>query len=713
MAGNYFDQFDQSGNYFDRFDARPASVKAGEELNSIPRQLGLTARYGVEALGKGLEIGSEPLRYLTDRLTGQTGKTKPAGVLASELADAVGLPKPQGANERVIGDATRMGFEALGLSSASRAAGGMASDALQFVGERATPVAQAISQRLFQQLGQNQGAQVAAAGGAGLAGGSSREAGGTPGMQAGAALIGSVLGGLTPGGIGGGVNAVKTAFNKLTPQQLDAQITTILSRADVDYSQIPAAAQRALRNDLASALRAGQEVDAEAVRRLADFRTVGATPTRGMVSQNPVQITREQNLAKIGANSSDEGLSGLALLQNQNNATLIRNLNDQGATRGNLQAAGETVNGAILGRQAGLRATERSAWDAARSAPGYTQPIEANVISGINRALGEEGMMPFLNPTISRYMEAFQTGQQPFTPQAYRNLQSMLSNEMSKGGNEAAAAGIARTALMRSELRPITNPGGIDFGNIPITSDMATRLRALDAQPGQAIDAVNQARGATRAAYAYEDSSPLVRSVLSDGASGDPARIAKRFVVGGTANEAEMLAREVGDAGRGPIRDAILAHMKEKALNGATDEVGKFSQSAYNKAMREIGDRKLALFFSPEEIGQLRAVGRVASYAQVQPVGSAVNNSNSGALMVGKAYDAIKGVAGMIPGAGPVAAGLLDITLGNPTKSAAQWMAQRNAQKLLPGLLAPQEQVPMAQNLLLPGLAVGGLLTGP
>ena len=54
--------------------------------------------------------------------------------------------------------------------------------------------------------------------------------------------------------------------------------------------------------------------------------------------------------------------------------------------------------------------------------------------------------MPFMHPKISAYIDAFQTGAQPFTPQAYRNLQSMLANEISKGGNEGAAARIARRA---------------------------------------------------------------------------------------------------------------------------------------------------------------------------------------------------------------------------------------------------------------------------
>ena len=61
--------------------------------------------------------------------------------------------------------------------------------------------------------------------------------------------------------------------------------------------------------------------------------------------------------------------------------------------------------------------------------------------------------MPFMNPTISKYMQAFQEGQQ-FTPQAYRNLQSMLAREVSKGGNEGAAAGLARRILEDADLRP-------------------------------------------------------------------------------------------------------------------------------------------------------------------------------------------------------------------------------------------------------------------
>lgn len=686
----------------------PASVSAGKAINanvnSIPRQLGLTARYAIEGPAQALQVVTEPLRYFTDKLlpdrggvsnlvTGQAAppKSTPLGVQATKFADFLGLPSPETANERVIGDAAKM-------VAGAGALGGSAQMGAKLPGMVGT---------VMEGLAANPTQQLGAATGAGLAGGASREAGGSPLTQAGASLIGGIAGGLAPGAVQGVVNAGRRMLSPaMTPQQLDVQLSTILDKTGTDFSQLPGNVQQSLRTQLKDSLQAGRELDPAAVRRLADFATVGATPTRGMVSQNPVQITREQNLAKMAANSSDDSLSGLPLLQNQNNNVLISRLNDLGASRGvEPVTAGRVVNSSVLGQQEALRGAERAAWNEARNSPGYTQPIYPAGLNAINRALGDEGMMPFMNPTISRYMEAFQNGSQPFTPQAYRNLQSMLSNEMAAGGNAAAAAGIARRALESTPMQPITNVRGIDFGNLPSTAGQAAAMRAFDGQPAASIEAVNAARNATRAAYAFEDSSPLVRSVLSNGRSSDPQRIAQQFVIGGTADEARTVAEQVGPAGRAVIRDALINQIKQKALNGAADETGKISQAALNRAVNQIGDEKLRFFFSPEELSQLRAVGRVASYMQVQPVGSAVNNSNSGALVLGRGMDLLNGVAGKIPfGKTAVIDPLRNINIS---------ISQRQAQNVVPGLLAPVEKPPLGPSLLLPGAAVGGGLLSP
>lgn len=650
-------------------------------LSDIPRQLGLTARYALEGPAQAAQVFTEPIAGLM-RMGGIA--TKPLGEVAAGLADSIGLPKPETAQERVVGDATRLVAGSGGLI-------GSAGQIAKLPGMAGTVGAG---------LAANPVQQLSSAAGAGVMGGLSREGGGTELQQAGSALIGGVVGGMVPGAANAALTAGRKLLNAgMTPQAMDIQISGALQRAGMDYSQVPERARQAMRAEMASALKAGRELDPEAVRRLAEFRTLGVTPTRGMVTQDPVQITREMNLAKIGANSADGELQGLARVQNQNNARLIQVMNEQGASRGNAAQAGDALTSAVIGRREGLRSAEQAAWDAAKASPGYRAPVSAQPLSAINAALGDEGLMPFMNPTISRYMEAFQTGQQPFTPQAYRNLQSMLSREVAKGGNEGAAAGLAQRILRDADLRPA---GFADTNNTLVTQGVAAGMRAADGAADDAISAVNRARQATRQAYAYEESSPLVRSVLSGGASSDPERIATRYIIGGTANEARDVLAQLGPQGSQVVKDALIANLKEKALSGSADEVGKFSQSAFNRALNKIGDRKLSLLFTEEELGRLRMTGRVASYAQNQPVGSAVNSSNSGSLVVGQALDMLRNV----PILGP--------NIAQPLQNLNVSIQQRAAQNVLPGLLASQPKQPLLPGLITPGIGFsGGLLSAP
>ena len=379
-------------------DKKPVAIKAGSALNDIPRQIGLTARYGMEGLGNAAQLVTEPLRYVTDRATGSTGKTVPMGVLATQGADWLGLPKPQGANERVVGEATKLMAGAGGTTAAASLAK-PATTALQFVSKNAEPIYQGVSAKLLQMFAANPLQQVSSAAGAGLAGGASKEAGGSPLMQGAASLVGGVVGGKAPDIAQGTASLAKRLFNVgLSQNQLDVKISDVLRRTGVDYSQVPERIKQSLRQEMSGALNTDKELNPEAVSRLLAFREAGVTPTRGMISQNPVQITKEQNLAKMGANSSDSGLQGLSLVQNRNNNQLIGNLNTLGADRGNVLNAGERVTSSVFGTQAGLRGTEQAAWDAAKSSPGYRQPISAQAISDINGALGEQGLMPFMNP---------------------------------------------------------------------------------------------------------------------------------------------------------------------------------------------------------------------------------------------------------------------------------------------------------------------------
>lgn len=645
--------------------------EAGQSLNrglsDIPRQFGLTARYALEGPAQAAQIVTEPIAGLM-RWAGIP--TRPLGEIASGAADAMGLPKPQTAQERVVGDATRLVAGTGGVLGASRAIA-------QLPGMVGTVGAG---------MAANPTAQLTSATGAGVMGGLSREGGGNEMQQAGAALIGGVAGGMVPGAANAAVNAGKRLFNRLTPQQMDVQISQVLQRAGMDYSQVPERARQSLRAQMQDALRAGQELDPAAVRRLAEFQTIGATPTRGMVTQDPVRITQEMNLAKMGANAGDDGLQGLARVQNQNNTRLINVMNEAGANRGDPFAAGQRAIGAIQAQDEAMAGRVSNLYQQARDTSGRSAALDGAAFTRTANQMLDEGLLGgALPPDVANHLNRIAKGEVPFTVDYAEQLKTRIAalQRATNDGSARMALGTVRRALDEAPLSSIA------------PNDAAGGVVA-PALGRKSIDAFNQARQAARQRFGWQESARPIEAALN---GAQPDDFVQKFVIRGTVADASALAKNAPTA---EVKNAILAHLKDKALGGSADEVGKFSQSAYNKALNQIGDRKLSLFFSPEELTQLRTVGRVASYMQNQPVGSAVNNSNSGALLLGKGIDLLN----KLPGG--------QTFLGQPLQNINISMQQRAAENVLPGLLASQPRPPMTSGLLAPAAAFsGGLLAPP
>jgi hypothetical protein len=679
------------GNGYDTSGLDPA-VAAGQVINksidSIPRQLGLTARYGIEGLANTAQLVSEPIRAITDRLGGSVGKTKPAGALASGFADWMGLPKPETPTERVVGDASRL----VAGTAMTMGAGNLA----QKGGE--------IAKNLGGFFTQNPISQISSAAGAGLAGGASREAGGSETGQ----VLASVAGGIGGASLAGLGQGLVTQANKLknvlmSPQQMDMKISEVLQKSGVDYSQVPERTRQALRAEMAGSLKAGKELDPGAVSRLLDFQQNGLTPTRGMLTLDPVQITREQNLAKIGANSSDGSLQGLARVQNQNNSRLIANMNDAGAGSGNMMGAGASSIGAIQSQDAAQGAAVTGLYNTARAMPGgNTQLDRAGVINNIYSALGKENKLAFLPENVSNMLDTISKGvvrvggqehAVPFDANALDNLMTTIATAQrgTSDGNVKAALSIVRKALDASPITPIKPTFG---GNQLVTQPLAQAMQQADGQAGAFMDAIRQAKGAAAQRFSWQESGRPIEAALG---GAQPDNFIKQFVINGTVKDARDLA---ANAPIEPIKNALVAHLKEKALNGAADEVGKFSQSAFNKALKDLGP-KLDIFFTKSEIDQLSSMGRAASYMQHQPVGSAVNNSNSGALLFGRGMDLLD----KIPMAGP--------WIAPPIRNIQVSMGNRAAQNVAQSLLQKQPQQPFINGLLAPGVAMGGLLAAP
>lgn len=611
---------------------KPAAVQAGEAMRGIPRQLGLAGRYGLEGLAQMAQIGTEPLRMVTDKLFGGSGKSVPLATLASGFADQLGLPSPQGANERVIGDAARLVAGAGGLGAAGR----LASSVPGIAGEIGA---------LFSN---NMGQQALSAAGAGLAGGSTREAGGGPVAQALAALGGGVALPMAASGIRSASKTVAEWVKPQAMQSVDQKIELTLRQQGIDWSKVPERIKQPMRDEVSKALKIGEDLNPDALRRMLDFKTVGATPTRGMLTQDPVQITREMNLAKTGANSTDIGLQKLPGLQSANTATLLRNLDDAGAKGApDSFATGGSLLDALKANAARSKANIDQLYTSARDTSGRSAELNGAAFTSMaNKVLDDKLLGGALPESVAARMNAIAKGEVPFTVDYAEQFKTSIGQlqRATSDGQQRLALQVVRNALDKTPLRPaeIVNPG-----NLPAVPGTVPTSPAVLGE--ESISAFNRARAANRAFMQRVEETPALQAAL-DGA--EPDKFVKQFVIGSgsTVKDVNALRRAVAQDPQAleATKNYIVAHLKSAATNG-TEDITKFSPAAYNRALNNIGDRKLSAFFSPEEITRLRAVGRVGTLMTAQPAGTAVNNSNSGALLIGGGLDMLSSIGAKLP----------------------------------------------------------------
>jgi hypothetical protein len=85
-----------------------------QNTDTVARQVGLTARYGMEGLGQVADIVGSPLNMLVNRATGS--QLQPPSQAMSNFATMLGLPQPQTGFEQGIGNVTRAvaGIPAMG-----------------------------------------------------------------------------------------------------------------------------------------------------------------------------------------------------------------------------------------------------------------------------------------------------------------------------------------------------------------------------------------------------------------------------------------------------------------------------------------------------------------------------------------------------------------------------------------------------------------------
>lgn len=586
--------------------AAPPEKGFGEQLNDVvadaPRQVGLTARYALEGVGGLADLVATPFRGALNLLPGVD--IKPGmGQAAANLAR---LPQPQNSQERVVGDMARMGFGAM-------TGAGAASALARTAGPGTT-------QAVAQTLAANPGMQTASGVAAGGAGGYTRETGGNETSQ----MIASLGAGIATPFAMNAASRLGTAAQSMRPRpvpspvQVDITINNAMRGNGLSLSQMSDDVANGIRADVAKAMQVGDNLDADAIRRLADYRLVGATPTRATLTRNAAEFTQQKNLAKLGANSKDPAAQQLSRIEQENNAAMIGSVNRVGAnTTDDVYAGGSKVMDALGQRNARAQSLIKQRYEAARATDGRSAALDPHAFTNRANDLLDEALLGGKLPSdVKNLLNKAANGEMPLTVDVAEQFKTRIGDLQRSTFDmaERKALGLVRSALDDTPLLP-----GQQMGQ-------------------QSIDAFNKARSLNRRWMGIVEKTPALQAVR-DGI--EPDQFVQKFILGtgGKSNvmDVAMLKNSIkaSPEAMSAVKEQIAAHLKAKALSGASDEVGTFSQAAYNKALNSIGERKLQLFFSKGEIAEMKALGRMSSYEMKQMAGSAVNNSNTAATAGG------------------------------------------------------------------------------
>lgn len=284
--------------------------------DQLTRQIGLTARAGVtgvtgiptmlgDALNTGLNYGIRAINSAHDAVVPPTVSELVTGrkpwipelqmpsQAVQQGMNAVGLPQPQNATERVVQDvASSMADVSPGVG-VGRALARATVPAAMGIGNAPAPVVNAVGRGLASLPGM----QVFGAAGSAAGSGIARENGAGPLGQIGSGLLGGVAGAVLPSAALGTARAIRAIPDNV--------------RGVVQPFTNPGAY---VGNQLANRLAPDAQAIAENIRNAPEF-VPGSAPTTAQVGANPTLVATEKALA----NSSPDFKIGLATREAANN----------------------------------------------------------------------------------------------------------------------------------------------------------------------------------------------------------------------------------------------------------------------------------------------------------------------------------------------------------------------------------------------------------
>lgn len=433
------------------------------------------------------------------------------------------------------------------------------------------------------------------------------------------AAAGGAIGGAIAHPIGKGLAKLNT---KLSPNAssrasarlgatIDDQIEIALTSRNIRMGDLSDDILRGLRKDVGAALKSGKAVNKEAVARKVVFDRLGITPTKAQLTGDPKLWNKQAELAKI--HGAGDPLRDKLIQDNEKLSTLMDDFvtKTDGQAIDQYGAMSKAVD-ALDNHNATMKQQVGQMYDAAKSAHGNDVLLDgAGFANDAITRLDADYAMSSLPQNVHKLIKDISKNPDKFTLGKSEEFIKILNREHKaslQNGQPTStthAIGVVRDALTKRQEQALQ--GLLTQGN------------------NDAAQMYNLARTAHKMRVEQIEANPLLKATVK---GEQPDKLFNKHILGGNVAELEntvKLLRSVDAQAVNDIRGQVAKYIMDKTLQSN----GQPSPAAMAKALGQIGDRRLNILFSPEEVAKLKDIGSAMHYLITQPPHSYVNNSNT------------------------------------------------------------------------------------
>jgi len=410
-----------------------------------------------------------------------------------------------------------------------------------------------------------------------------------------------------------------TSPGQLNVQTIEAQIQGALQRQGVDWGKLTQDVKNGLIADAQKALNMGGDLPEQALANRATIESVGAQPTRAMVTRVPKDWQTEKNLRGV------TGVGEPLAERDQTNARamvdyLQRLRQGTGGTADTAYAAGESAIKAVRGQDAARKAVVDDLYEAFRASGAETSTVQpqriADALGKVADEIGTENIPPAVLSRLKSFGMAGGSQTKLLTVGEADKLNRLLNNN--NPGNGPASLAIRRLKSALDE--------------------------ALMEVPDGGIEALKTARAAAAERFAAQRSGAGVTAAIDDVA---PDKFVQRFVIGADVRDLRALKSELlksadGQQAMKDVKGHVLDTLLLRASNSSSvDDLAfkaannnlQFSGQVFGKVLDGIPPEKLHILFSPDELGALRTLQKASKLMTSDVPFSDVNYSKTAAAL--------------------------------------------------------------------------------